>query len=172
MINKKNLWFLTLFSLILVLSVYYITMPSELLLTDSSNNIISKDKKNNKTKKVSLQKNEVDAIEAMRLENEEAVNKEIEDLQVVIQDEKSTTDEKNNAYNKMKEINDNTAVVEKLQKKLKDDLKIDAYIKIDQNGISVTVNEKKHDVKLANKIIRAIQSEFDDYKYITVKFQN
>ena len=34
MINKKNIWFLTLFSLILVLSVYYITMPSELLLTN------------------------------------------------------------------------------------------------------------------------------------------
>ena len=37
MINKKNLWFLTLFSLILVLSVYYITMPSELLMTNNSN---------------------------------------------------------------------------------------------------------------------------------------
>ena len=33
MMNKKNLWFLTLFSLVLVLSVYYITMPKELLLT-------------------------------------------------------------------------------------------------------------------------------------------
>ena len=30
MINKQNLWFLTLFSLILVLSVYYITMPNEI----------------------------------------------------------------------------------------------------------------------------------------------
>ena len=37
MINKKSLWFLTLFSLILVLSIYYITMPSELLLTPSKN---------------------------------------------------------------------------------------------------------------------------------------
>ena len=36
MINKKSLWFLTLFSLILVLSVYYITMPSELLITNLS----------------------------------------------------------------------------------------------------------------------------------------
>ena len=35
MINKKNLWFLTLFSLVLVLSVYYITMPSELLITNN-----------------------------------------------------------------------------------------------------------------------------------------
>ena len=32
MIRKQNLWFLTLFSLILVLSVYYITMPNDLLL--------------------------------------------------------------------------------------------------------------------------------------------
>ena len=30
MINKQNMWFLTLFSLILVLSVYYITMPNDL----------------------------------------------------------------------------------------------------------------------------------------------
>lgn len=30
MINKKNLWFLTLFSLVLVLSIYYVTMPSEI----------------------------------------------------------------------------------------------------------------------------------------------
>ena len=43
MINKKSLWFLTLFSLILVLSIYYITMPSELLLkTNSKNHHISK----------------------------------------------------------------------------------------------------------------------------------
>ena len=34
MINKQNLWFLTLFSLILVLSVYYITMPNDLLTKD------------------------------------------------------------------------------------------------------------------------------------------
>ena len=31
MVNKKGLWFLTLFSLILVMSVYYVTMPNDLL---------------------------------------------------------------------------------------------------------------------------------------------
>ena len=29
--NKQNLWFLTLFSLILILGAYYITMPNSLL---------------------------------------------------------------------------------------------------------------------------------------------
>ena len=36
MINKQKLWFLTLFSLILVLSVYYITMPDNLLKSEVS----------------------------------------------------------------------------------------------------------------------------------------
>ena len=31
--NKQNLWFLTLFSLILILGVYYITMPNDILET-------------------------------------------------------------------------------------------------------------------------------------------
>ena len=175
MINKKNLWFLTLFSLILVLSVYYITMPSELLLTDSSNKLISDNSNNKKekkkTKKVSLEKNKLDGIEVMRMENEEAVNKEIDELQVVIQNEKSTTDEKNKAYNKIKKINDDKATAEKLEKKLKDNLKIDAYIKFEDDKICVNVESKEHDTKLANKIIREIQSEFDEYKYITVKFE-
>ena len=43
MINKKNIWFLTLFSLILVLSVYYITMPSELLLNNTNFSETTKD---------------------------------------------------------------------------------------------------------------------------------
>ena len=36
MIKKQNLWFLTLFSLILVLSVYYITMPNDLLVAKNA----------------------------------------------------------------------------------------------------------------------------------------
>ena len=45
MINKQNLWFLTLFSLILVLSVYYVNIPNEILLkTDLEKN---GDNKNN-----------------------------------------------------------------------------------------------------------------------------
>ena len=42
MINKEHLWFLTLFSLVLVLSIYYVTMPSDMLL---SNQVLKKKKK-------------------------------------------------------------------------------------------------------------------------------
>ena len=51
MINKQNLWFLTLFSLILVLSVYYITMPNDLLVGDKNNSVVTKSSKKKATVK-------------------------------------------------------------------------------------------------------------------------
>ena len=50
MINKQNLWFLTLFSLILVLSVYYITMPNDLLVSNVENKVTTKSKGKTNTK--------------------------------------------------------------------------------------------------------------------------
>ena len=37
--NKQNLWFLTLFSLILILGVYYITLPSDIFSRETSEQV-------------------------------------------------------------------------------------------------------------------------------------
>ena len=39
MIKKQSLWFLTLFSLVLVLGVYYITMPTQILENNKDNGV-------------------------------------------------------------------------------------------------------------------------------------
>ena len=70
MINKKGLWFVSLFSLILVLSIYYITMPSELLL--STSNYIKKD---------DIEVKEGNLITALKVENDDKVEKEMNDLE-------------------------------------------------------------------------------------------
>ena len=175
MINKKNLWFLTLFSLILVLSIYYITMPSELLMTtkEKVSNITSQKekKKSTKNKEIVKEIKEADILSAMRIESDSVMKEEIDKLQLVINDEKSTVDDKNKAYDKMKEINNNRAKEEDLEKKLKEDLNLDSYIKMEDNKITVTINSSEHDSGIANKIMRSIQSNFDESKYITVKFQ-
>ena len=41
MINKQNLWFLTLFSLIMVLSIYYLTMSQDTLSTLNVNSDVT-----------------------------------------------------------------------------------------------------------------------------------
>lgn len=171
MINKKSLWFLTLFSLILVLSVYYITMPSELMMT--KNQTITKETKNksDNKNKTSVSVKESDILSAMRVESDSKMNEEIDALQVVLNDSKSTAEAKNEAYEKMKQINSNRALEEELEKKIKKEFNLDSYIKIEENNIKVTINSSEHDTTLANKIMRSIQSNYENSKYITVQFK-
>lgn len=167
MINKKSLWFLTLFSLILVLSIYYITMPSELLLTTNTNKV-SKDNTDD-APTVSIE--ESDILVALRVESDEAMSKEIEGLKQVLTNAESSVDDKNKAYDKIKELNDIRGEEEKIEEQIKQNYKFNSFVKIKNNQINVTINSAEHDEKLANDIMRLIQSNYDDSKYITVKFQ-
>lgn len=167
MINKKSLWFLTLFSLILVLSIYYITIPSELLLTTGTN--ISKD--NNDTSEPTVNIEESDLLVALRVESDEEMSKEIEQLQLVLTNADSSVEEKNKAYEKIKDLNSNRALEEKLESQIKESHKLEAFVKIKGDNISVIVKSKDHSNNIANNIMRTIQSNYDKPKYITVKFQ-
>ena len=167
MINKKSLWFLTLFSLILVLSIYYITMPSELLLT-SGTNIIKED--NNKSEPT-INIEESDLLVSLRVESDEEMSKEIEELKLVLTDSNSSVEEKNKAYEKIKDLNNNRSEEEKLETQIKESHKLEAFVKIKGNNISVIVKTKEHSNTLANNIMRTIQSNYNDSKYITIKFQ-
>lgn len=173
MINKKSLWFFTLFSLILVLSIYYITMPSELLLNNSSEINQKKNNKNDEKQddQVTVNVKESDLLVALRVESDSEIQSEIEDLKTVLTNEKSTADEKNQAYEKIKSINNTRSEEENLEKKIKDEFSLNSFIKIDEDQIKVTVESEKHDTNLANKIMRSIQNNYDTSKYISVKFQ-
>lgn len=164
MINKKNLWFLTLFSLILVLSIYYITMPSELLI--SGNTI--KDKKEIKPT-VSIE--EADELVALRVESDEKVNKEIEKQRKILAKSDSSVEDKNKAYEKIKELNNSRSEEEKLEEKIKESHKLNSYVKITNEGINITIKSDEKSETLANQIMRTIQSNYKEKKYITVKFQ-
>lgn len=167
MINKKNLWFLTLFSLILVLSIYYITMPSELLLTPSKG-VIKEEKQD---KEVNIDIEESNLLVALRVESDEEMSKEIEDLQLILTNTDSSVEDKNKAYEKIKELNDNRGEEEKLESQIKENYNLESFVKISGNQIQVTVNSSEHSESIANNIMRLIQSNYQDSKYITVKFQ-
>lgn len=170
MINKKSLWFLTLFSLILVLSIYYITMPSELLLTTVGTNVFQKDEsEEEKTPIVNIEESSI--LAALRLEADEQMTKEIDELESVLTNSKSSTNEKNNAYEKIKDLNTNRSFEEKLETQLKETYKLDSFIKINGENINIIIKRNDHSNSLANNIMRTIQSNFDTQKYITVKFQ-
>lgn len=166
MINKQNLWFLTLFSLILVLSVYYITMPNDLF-----SQVVSTEEKSNKNEKVKETVEEVSSLTAMRVSLEEERQGMMDDLQEQLTSDTISSEEKNNAYEQLKYLNTLQSNEEELEKRIKKELKLDSFVKIDNNNISVVCVSSKHDNSLANDIMRLIQSEYEDKMYITVKFQ-
>ena len=170
MINKRSLWFLTLFSLILVLSIYYITMPSELLLTNQSN-LKETVKKEEKKEEATVNIEESDLLVALRVEADSEMENEIEDLKVILTNTESSTDEKNEAYEKIKNLNNNRSEEEKLETKIKEEFNLNSFIKIDGDQIKVTIESNEHNNELANKIMRSIQSNYNTNKYISVKFQ-
>ncbi len=166
MINKQNLWFLTLFSLILVLSVYYITMPNDLLIASNTT-----EKEESSTEKESETISEVDNLTALRVNLDEERDKEKTDLKETMTKEDATTEEKNNAYEQLKYLSVIEGQEEKLEKLIKDEYKINSFVKIDSNNITVVAAKKKHDITLANNIMRTLQEEFDTKQTITVKFE-
>lgn len=169
MINKQNLWFLTLFSLILVLSVYYITMPNDLL-TSAAKNATEKSTKK-KDEKVKETVEEVSSLVAMRVSLEEERQVMMDDLQEQLTSESVSSEEKNTAYEKLKYLNSLQSKEEEYEKKIKKDYKLDCFVKIDNSNVSVVCVSDKHDSSVANNIMRLIQSGYENKMYITVKFQ-
>ena len=130
MINKQNLWFLTLFSLILVLSVYYVTMPNDLLLTNNGavgskkneQTSVSKDTNTDTTKNEDTKKDDMkstttkdnktdnnttvtikesETLEALRVSLNQEREAEKTKLQSLLTNSSATSEEKNNAYEKL-----------------------------------------------------------------------
>lgn len=166
--NKQNLWFITLFSLILVLSVYYVTMPNDLLLTvnDSYEDGESQDDL------VSIIVEDSEIISALRITKEEERLSLQSDYQSILTNSESTTDEKNEALEKIKSLNENATLESSLEDKITTNFSLDCCVAIDNSIITATCSSSNHDNSLANNIMRSIQEEFDTSKYITVKFES
>ncbi len=171
MIQKKSIWFITLFTLILALSIYYVTMPSELLMTNNS--ALVKNKEEEKvSKEVVAEIEESEILTSLRVEDDEKVQKEIDKMKEVMASSDATSEERNVAYEKIKALNENRGVEEKLEKQILDEFKLKSFVKVDGDQIKVVALSKTHDVKLANNIMRSLQKTQNKKMYISVQFQN
>jgi len=161
MINKQSLWFLTLFSIILVLAVYYVAMPNNTLATLKENT--------NDVETINIEN--TDALAALRIENEEEIETTMNELQSILLNETATLEEKNNAYEEIKNINTTKGKEENIEKLIEENFKYQSFVKINKDSISITISNKTHDKKIANDIINKVQSIYSEKMYITVKFQ-
>ncbi len=161
MVNKQNLWFVTLFSLILVLGIYYVSMSDESLTALNAENDVSE----------VIKVEESDVIVALQVADDESVLEQMAEYQNILLDEAATLEEKNDAYEGLQALNSKQSECQKIEKLITDQFKYDNFVKIDGDTISIIIASTDHNKEIANKIIRAIQELYDTQKYITVKFE-
>ena len=164
MLNKKNVWFLTLFSIIIVMTLYYIADPK-----------IKDDLYVNKDAYVpealSITTNESEAITAMKIDRDATIEKEVNAIKEILTDELKTTEEKSDAYEALKSLNTNKSKEEKIEKLIKETYNYDNFVKIDGIKIKAVIDTKEHSYDLATNIISTIENEFNEKVYVSVTFE-
>ena len=140
-------------------------MPSDLLL---SNQVFENE---NKTEVVNLDIEESDILTSLRLDLEEKREDKKKELQTILISSESTIEDKNNAYEKISFINNIYGEEEKLEKEVKKCCDVDSFIEVNDNEINVVGISNNHSKKLANDIMRAIQSNYDEQVIVTVNFK-
>ena len=163
MINKQSLWFVTLFSLIVILSIYYFTTDQTNLSVFSSNS--SEEYKASKNKKD-------DNIGVLKVTDDEKTVGKIDELQDILLDESATLEEKNDAYDELEVISTAKQKEDDISKLIKNEFDFKNFVKINDNQISIVVSSKVHSNEIANNIIKKVQEQFEENKRITVKFDS
>lgn len=161
--NKQNLWFITLFSIVLILSIYYISIPNNLLeeYTNSSGD-------SNNTSEVV---NESSILVSLRVQDDEETLNTINELNTILLDKNKSNEEKNTAYESLKSINETKGLEEQIETMLKDEFKYDSFVKISKDQINIVISSSEHNKDIANNIIKKVQAMYNTKKYITIKFQ-
>lgn len=162
MITKKNLWFLTLFSIILVMALYYISVPT-MDLGVVNKEVGSSDEAN-------VEVSESNAISTLKISRDESLENELSGIKAILTDETKTTEEKSDAYEALKNLNLNKGKEETLEKLIKQNYNYDNFVKVDGTNVKVVIDSEEHSYELANKIMKTVQGEFDTKVYITVNF--
>ena len=113
---------------------------------------------------------EISSLVGLRVEQEEMVISKLEDLQNTITDTSKSLEEKNIAYEQLKNLNQLKGKQEEIEKLIKKEFNFDSFVKINEDQINIVISNNNHNKELANNIIKKVQSMFKEKKYITIKF--
>lgn len=161
MINKQSLWFITLFSLIIILSIYYFK--------GDETSLMMKTFASSETIKAS--NNDNNSLDVLKISNDEVTVTKINELQDILLDSEATLEEKNNAYDSLEVISQNKAKEIELSNIIKKEFNYNNLVKINDKDINVTILNNTHNNEIANNVLRKIKENIKENKYITVKFE-
>jgi len=180
MLKKQTVWLLTMVSLVVVLSVYYVTSPrdqaSPILPDQAADMVLGEDGEEwvlEEGVDVSAEAVEDEMFEVLRMDLQDERNALKEQLTIKVASNEFSTAEKNEAFNEMDELiklESKEAMIETMIKGLGYD---DALVRTDENRVLITVKsaDNAHSREAANELIQLGRKELGESKFVHVEFQ-
>lgn len=170
-VKKRTVWFLTLFSLVAVIGVYYAFGNNNTgnLLTifgdDTLNEAEILGVNQETTKTVN---SESDLFQELRLELGNKRSQLREQLELKMASTEYTAEQKSAAYDEMEKLINRESSEATLEMLIKSFGYDDALVRIEDEKVAVTVMSDENSKALANEIVYLIKSELDENVAVTV----
>ncbi|AYC29544.1 SpoIIIAH-like family protein [Paenisporosarcina cavernae] len=171
-VKRRNVWLLTLLSLVAVISVYYANEPKSLsldgvsLFTDQAADILSNTDEDETTPVMAPST----LFEDMRLELQDERSQVREQLTSLIASDTATAEEKNEAYSKMEQLTKQSSAEAMLEMLIQSLGYSDAFVKTDGEKVYVHVQSEEESKALANEIIYTVRKEWENAREVSVQF--
>ncbi|KZR60344.1 SpoIIIAH-like family protein [Pseudobacillus badius] len=192
LLKKQTVWLLTMLSLVVVLSVYYITSPEQLspetaapveegeLKTEIAEEQAggskatmeeAKSAAGDKQAEIITESAGDEAFDMLRLEVQDDRNKMKEELTAKVASADLSAEDKNTAYEEMEKLTELATKENVLETLIKSKGYSDALVRADGENIRITVKSNEHSAAAANEIIRMAKDELGKQQPIAVEFQ-
>lgn len=181
LLKKQTVWLLTMLSLVVVLSVYYITSPEQQ--KTNMANVEEKSKEITEKPAADAIKESADgktvisgaasdeAFEALRMDLEDKRNAQKEQLNEIIATTNLPAEERSEAYDQMKKLDELATKESVLETLIKTMGYEDALVRADGEKVRITVKAKDHSPSAANDIIQLVRTEIGALQNVAVEFQ-
>ncbi|MCM3692488.1 SpoIIIAH-like family protein [Neobacillus niacini] len=180
LLKKQTVWLLTMLSLVVVLSVYYITSPepksNELAAVKQEEKAEQKETKTDTEAKdgetIISQVAGDEEFEALRLELQDARSEQKEQLNTVVATTDLPADQRSEAVDQMQKLSEIAKKEEMLETLIKAMDYEDALVRADGTTVKIIVKSKKESSKSeANAIIQMVKKEIGETNFVAVEFQ-
>lgn len=185
LLKKQTVWLLTMLSLVVVLSVYYLTSPEqnnqEFMAYENENQALDANANNETDTDVTLEQMDDGTIississdelfTALRLEIEDQRSRLRDQLQSIVASGEVSAQEKSQAMDRIQELSELTAKEAVLETLIKSKGYDDALVRADGSQVRVTIKAQEHSKDAAVDIIQLVKSEIGSMQTVAVEFQ-
>ncbi|GIN60584.1 stage III sporulation protein AH [Robertmurraya siralis] len=180
LLKKQTVWLLTMLSLVVVLSVYYMTSPDqrqqELAATEEKEEAANQEEEGviseTETEGEVISSVASDEVfDALRLQLDEERSKYKEELRDIMASTELPSEERGDAYDKIQNLDQvaqKEAVLETLIVAMGYD---DALVRADGERVRITVKSNEPSASAANEIIQVVKTELGQMQAVAVEFQ-